>query len=235
MFKITPDFNSALMLCDASSPSDHHECIITIADTESEATSTIEVHDSDTDSIEILGCSHRWIVSIDVGFKNLGLLIYDVLRAEVVHWAVVDVQVRAFCAEEVTVSVQTFFATHVNPFVENSRLFTVLIEKQIPHPKVFRVSMIDCVLRGYLAGHGISTTTIQSKSVKNHFSRESEGLKTKTSYSAGKRRAVNLVRELLERKSVRVPDRLKAVFESAGKKDDMADAYLQFLFYIQTS
>ena len=65
-------------------------------------------NDSDEDEVEIIGQVHysvRWILSIDVGYRNLGLAVYDAEVQELVLWDVVDLAVHSFNGESIAAAV----------------------------------------------------------------------------------------------------------------------------------
>ncbi len=94
--------------------------------------------------------------------------------------------------------------------------------------KVYRIGLVDVALRAWLAGKGIQTSTIAPRNVKEFF-----GIH-EASYKKRKTLAVKKARELIAEWQ---PDRLSIVlkerFLKARKKDDMADAFLQWMFFNQ--
>jgi hypothetical protein len=159
----------------------------------------------------------RWIVSIDMGFKNLGLIIYDIRSAEVVEWTLVDVGVDSFNKENVAYAAKSLFDNKISPIVTHPRQCRVLLERQVPHPNPFKVLMTECAIRGILLGNN------------SYF-----GMPAGESYGARKRRAVAVAREALLTSRIRMPDLIKSTFETSRKKDDMTDAYLQLVFALET-
>lgn len=101
-----------------------------------------------------------------------------------------------------------------------------LIERQTQMLNVYKVGLVDMAMRAWLAGLGIKITTIIPQKVKEFFSiQEQTHKRRKTS-------AIRKVRALIaswdpSMLSVELKDR----FLQAEKKDDMADALLQWVFH----
>lgn len=194
-------------------------------------------NDSDEDTVEIIGQVNypvRWIISVDVGYRNLGLAVYDAEVKELVFWDVVDLAVHSFNGESIAAAVQVMFERYISPLVPQPRRCQAVIEKQVPHPRVLKVLMTECALRGFLMGKDMTVITVDPKAVKKYFSISGQ---RGESYGAGKRRAIEHVSRTLETGSphVRVPAQFRLVFERGRKKDDMADAFLHLKYVLMTS
>jgi hypothetical protein len=165
-------------------------------------------------------------LSIDVGFKNLGVFVHDPNQGKVLDWRALDLSLPCFQPEAIIEGLERALQPYLNltEVIENKCL--VIIEKQTQMLNVHRVGAVDLALRALLHGKGIPVKTADPKRVKAFFSIE------ESSYKKRKKAAVLKASELIDEwPSCQLSDQLRGQFNAAKKKDDMADALLQWIFF----
>jgi hypothetical protein len=194
----------------------------------------IVISSDDEESISIQSTSifnsDPIILSLDVGFKNLGIFMYDPAHSRVLEWDALDLSISKFEPEKIIEGVQKA----LEPYLSNPEILRkgchVLVEKQTRMLKVYKVGLVDMAIRAWLAGKGKQATTVDPKKVKKFFKMKWEN------HRQGKTLAVKKARELIEKwTSDKLSDDLRNRFLKAKKKDDMADAMLQWMFYSNSS
>jgi hypothetical protein len=166
------------------------------------------------------------ILSIDVGFKNLGIFMHDPNQPAVLEWKALDLSLSNFQPETIVRGLETALEPYLSlPLVSKNKC-VVLIERQTRMLNVHNVGAVDLTLRAWLYGRGIPIETVDPKKVKMHFSISEKNYKKRK--AAGVKIATKLMEDW---PSSQLSDRLRNQFASAQKKDDMADALLQWAYF----
>ena len=160
-----------------------------------------------------------YIVSVDVGIKNLALCAYDFCTNQVIHWENVSLvpNGRYVPAQNVQY-VRDFVLKHEALFGSAA---VILVERQMR----CNMRIIEAVLQTMYFDR---TLVISPKSIKAHYN-----LSTRN-YRQNKVKAVEWAQEFIKNngESVFAPD-VTRTFE-ASKKDDLADSLLICMFYLDT-
>lgn len=158
------------------------------------------------------------IVAVDIGVRNLGVCAYDPVAQKVVHWENHSMVSGRYLPKNNVAYVRDFALKHADLFANAD---VVLIERQM------RVNMrvIEALfeLLFYDKCHVVSP-----RSVKSHF-RISTG-----AYAANKKLAIDRAVASIASKPEHFADECREAFDKARKKDDMADALLMVLYYLDT-
>ena len=160
-----------------------------------------------------------YIVAIDVGVKNLGLCAYDMLTNKVVCWATTSLvpNGRYIPAQNVR---------YVREFVERySTIFAyasaILIERQMRCNMRIIESLFQCL-------YFDRTLVISPKSVKVHYDLATNN------YRHNKEKAVEWAKDFVDANPGVFDGDLAQQFLKAKKQDDMADALLLAMYYLDT-
>jgi hypothetical protein len=158
------------------------------------------------------------VVSIDVGIKNLGVCAYDFVQNKVVFWDNLSLVPGGRYVPSRNVE-------YVYNFVSrNQELFSsagvILVERQM------RVNMriIEAILQTIFYDRCI---IVSPRCVKAHY-----GLSAKN-YQQNKAKAVEWVTEFI-RSSECIDKVVADKFTLAKKKDDLADAFILIMYYLET-
>ena len=178
------------------------------------------------------GPTPRFILSMDVGYRNFALVIFDIVRQEIVVWENFDLGITTFTSSHILEAFESFFEARIAPVVGMAGISTTLIEVQAHRPSTYRVAMVDCILRGYLGGRGIPVRAIRPADVKRHF-----GFPIRQSHGQRKADSIRRVREFLDGApgGLAISQGVRQSFDRSRKKDDLADAYLQLLFFVRST
>ena len=165
----------------------------------------------------------RYVVSIDVGIQNLGLCIADisVLPAEVVVWE----RVR-LCSSSKYYPAET--VSHVVQFVQKyksyfNELAKLIIEQQMRT----NMRMVEAALHALFHAN---TIVLNPRVVKVHYNLSTRNYKT------NKLAAVTYVVEHLDdhKLKVYIPHALWCAYLAGKKQDDLADALIMLLYFLET-
>jgi len=159
-----------------------------------------------------------YVIAIDVGIKNLGLCIFDFRTSTVVEWDNVTLvpSGRYIPAQNVQ-NVRTFIHKYKH-FFDNA--FQVVVERQMR----CNMRIIESVIQALYFDICI---IISPRAVKMHYN-----LSTKN-YRANKQRAVDWAKLFVLHNTDVFQDGLKQ-FRDAEKQDDLADALILLLYYLDT-
>ena len=163
----------------------------------------------------------EYIISIDVGIKNLGFAVLEASSNNLVVWKRVNL---------VTSNTYQPFRNveYIHQFIENHATYfadakLVIIERQM------RVNMriIESVVHSMFYGRCM---VVQAQHVKLHF-----GL-NKRDYRKNKQAAVDFVNEQMEHSEPHIPNlhTWNAHWVQEGKQDDLADALIMLMYYVRT-
>jgi hypothetical protein len=157
-----------------------------------------------------------YVISIDVGIKNLGLCIFHMQLGKVVVWTNESLVPRGkqyFPRQNVE---------YVRALIERYRpyfdsCFQLVVERQMRS----NMRVIEAILE---TSYFNNCTIISPRSVKAHY-----GLSTRN-YKMNKLVAVQWVERFLESN----PDTAPTELFKGAKKDDLADALIMLLYYLDT-
>jgi len=158
-----------------------------------------------------------YVIAIDVGIKNLAICAYDFVTSKVVHWDNVSLvpSGRYIPAHNVQY-VRDFVSKHHSLFQHAS---VILVERQMR----CNMRIIEAVLQTMFFDR---CHIISPRSVKLHY-----GLSTRN-YRQNKVAAVEWVKRFLQANTDVILD--PDPFEKTSKQDDLADALLLVLYYLDT-
>ncbi|MAT69680.1 MAG: hypothetical protein CMJ58_09165 [Planctomycetaceae bacterium] len=162
----------------------------------------------------------RYVVSVDVGIKNLGLAVFDLATCKFVFWNNVSLvpNGRYLPANNVQY-VRDFVARHEWAFND---AIAVLVERQMR----CNMRIIESVLQTMFFDKCI---IINARSVKAHYN-----LGTKN-YRMNKERAVQWVTDFVaQNPDAFATHAVQLPWEELHKKDDLADALLLIMYYLDT-
>lgn len=160
-----------------------------------------------------------YVIAVDVGIKNLGICVFDFITAKVVFWDCVSlVGYGKYYPLHNVEYVRKFVRAHEYYFKNAAK---VLIERQM------RVNMriIEAILHNTFYECCI---IIAPRSVKLHYD-----LSTKN-YKQNKRKAVEWATLHLENNPKVFTDEALSVWKTGKKRDDLADALLLVMYYLDT-
>jgi hypothetical protein len=166
------------------------------------------------------------IMSIDVGYKNFGLFIFDPNEDTVLEWKALDLSVSKFKPDNIIHCLKEALEPYLSLSAILRNNCRVIIEKQTQMLNVHKVVLVDLALRAWLSGRGVAVETVDPKRVKGHFYISEKKYKKRKAVAV--ERAQGLIGEW---PSSRISDALRNSFMSAKKKDDMADALLQCVYF----
>lgn len=163
-----------------------------------------------------------YIISIDVGIRNLGFVVYDTTTQNVVEWKRVDIckEGKYFPYKNVQYALD-FMNEHANYFA-NCQL--LLVERQM------RVNMriLEAVFQSQMYDRCV---VVQAQSVKMHFSIACRN------YKQNKRRAVEWLTfhwNTFAGKYVLNINAWQQTWLCSNKQDDLADCMIMLLYYLNT-
>lgn len=182
-------------------------------------------------SLSELACrSFRYIISIDVGLKNLAYVTYDCESEFIFKWRLVNLECSGTDLPELSRSVRKAFAEMIDQLPINQVFF--VIEKQP------RRGLIPIAAQFHaLAYASEELTTAVMTAFKA--SQIPDAVPRSTKYMDRKKDAVRMVSDWLDGDIKSLPRRLFLSFEDVisfhqlQKKDDMADCLLQLLAFVQ--
>lgn len=159
------------------------------------------------------------VLAIDVGIKNLGICCYDFIQNQVVHWDNVSLVPNGRYVPSQNVQyVRDFVAKHKAFF---DRASIVLIERQMR----CNMRIVEAVLQCMFYEH---CCVISPRSVKAHY-----GLSTRN-YRMNKAKAVEWAKEFVNANPHVFAPTVLDLFVRSGKQDDLADALLLVMYYLDT-
>jgi hypothetical protein len=164
------------------------------------------------------------IISVDIGYRNIGIFMYDPNQCAALEWTSLDLSLTDFEPDTIIRGIENVF----NPYLSRREVVRYgchfLVEKQTRMVRMYKVALVDMALRAWLAGQSIAVSTVIPKEVKKHFGICAKGYKKRKSL------AVKKAREMTDNWQI-VTDEMRATFLSTKKNDDMADAFLQCMFF----
>ena len=159
------------------------------------------------------------VIAIDVGIKNLAICAYDFVTSQVVHWDNVSlVPSGRYVPAQNVQYVRDFVTKHHHLF---SQAGAVLVERQMRCNMRIIESVLQCMFFD-------RCFVINARSVKMHY-----GLSTRN-YRANKQKAVEWTQSFVEKNGAVFVPGVAELFLRGGKQDDLADALLLVMYYLDT-
>lgn len=159
-----------------------------------------------------------YAISIDIGIKNCGICIFDFITGKVVLWKNVPMCPGKYNPSNNLHYVEEFVNAHAQYFHSAAK---VLIEKQMR----CNMRILEAILHTMFRDRVI---IINAKHVKSHY-----GLST-DSYRNNKKRAVSWANGFVNNNAFVFDDGVLAHFKSPNKQDDMADALVMLMYYLDS-
>jgi hypothetical protein len=160
-----------------------------------------------------------YVVAIDVGVKNLGICVWDFNTAKIEHLETVSLVPHGRYIPSDNVSYVRSFISRFNTYFTDAKV--VLVERQM------RVNMriIESVIQ---ALYYEKCVVVSPRLIKMHYD-----LSTK-SYKGNKAKAVEWAMEFVLNNPQSFAPGVIDKLSTSKKKDDMADALIMVLYYLDT-
>lgn len=163
--------------------------------------------------------SGHLVVAIDVGIKNLALCVYDFLTSKVTHWDNVTLVANGRYVPALNVQyVRDFVLRHHNIFANAS---IIIVERQMR----CNMRIIEAVLQTMFFEKCV---VVNARCVKLHYN-----LGTRN-YRANKAKAVEWAQEFCDNNPTAFTPEALGVYKKGGKQDDLADALIMVMYYLDT-
>ena len=159
-----------------------------------------------------------YVIAIDVGIMNLGLAVFDFNTSQVVHWDRVSLCQGRYMPSKNIDYIRDFIARNEHFFLH---CFVVLIERQIR----CNMRIVESVLQALFHDRCL---IIAARSIKVHF-----GISTKN-YRGNKAKAVEWASQFIQANPYAFSPGVQMVFNDNTKRDDLADALLLLMYYLDT-
>jgi len=186
------------------------------------------------------------ILSFDVGIINLAYCIFDNLTKKIIHWEIINNEIKNFNAKISSSGVSDLYINLIKNLDQRPHLLDVdivLIEKQPSFNPKMRIIAGCLQTYFYIRGVVDKSEDIKIKSVE-FFSPKNKlkcytgpeldisknGKTVKGKYAQTKKMGVLIARSKLEENEE--TKTMCTLFENSKKKDDLSDCYLQALTYI---
>lgn len=161
----------------------------------------------------------RYLISIDVGIKNLGICVYDFCSCQVVLWDCVSLVPNGRYLPQNNVEYVRSFVQKYEYFFDNAQ--KILIERQIR----CNMRIVEAILQTMFYSKCL---VISARSVKIHYD-----LSTKN-YRANKEKAVQWASQFLQANPIAFVDGAVLNWKTKTKQDDLADSLLLVMYYLDT-
>lgn len=162
----------------------------------------------------------RYLISIDVGIKNLGLCVFDFVTASVVFWDNVTIVPNGRYMPAQNVQYVRDFVTRYDAFFHHAAV--IVVERQMR----CNMRIIESVLQAMFFN---VCTVINARSVKLHY-----GISTRN-YRNNKQKAVQWAEMFVtNNRNVAFAPGALDVWDNAKKRDDLADSLLMTTYYLDT-
>jgi hypothetical protein len=164
-------------------------------------------------------------LSIDIGIKNMGYLIYDTDLSRIIKWDIITLcETNASKVDMITLG--KTINTKFKEIFSSYQIHSVIIENQIGFNAI-RMKSVQSMVSMYFIDHYIDNICYWNASNKL----KDYGLPKKTTYAQRKKESINITKSQI---TELYPEHID-FFMSHKKKDDLADAYLQFVSYIKNN
>lgn len=163
--------------------------------------------------------SSWYVISIDVGIKNLGMCVFDLIQGQVVYWKNESLVPDGgkYCPMNNVQYVRDFITKHSAYFGSCGQL---VIERQMR----CNMRIVEALLHSMFWDRCV---VISAHSVKKHYDLSTNN------YRGNKLRAVEFVTAFLQRNPTVFAEGVASAM-NAKKADDLADSLLLVLFYLDT-
>ncbi len=158
------------------------------------------------------------VLAIDIGIKNLGLCAYDFCESKVVHWDNVSIVQGRYVPMQNVQYVRDFVARHAELF---ARAAVIVVERQMRS----NMRVIEAVLQTMFFERCV---VVSPRCVKMHY-----GIGHRD-YRKNKVAAINWATEFCAANGPIFPPEVLDVFTRGKKQDDLADALLMVMYYLDT-
>lgn len=160
-----------------------------------------------------------YVIAIDVGIKNLSFVVWDFTSAKCIHWENVCLVPNGRYLPQHNVAYVRGFVQRYEHYFSNA--FALVIERQIR----CNMRIIEAILHTMFFDR---TYIISAKCVKAHYNLSHKN------YKANKAAAVEWASNfVLHNPNVFAHD-LATVYQRSKKQDDLADALLLVMYYLDT-
>ena len=163
------------------------------------------------------------VVAIDVGIKNLAICVYDFLTNKVVHWDNVSLVPNGRYIPALNVQYVRNFVYRYNEIFANAAV--IIIERQMR----CNMRIIEAVLQCMFFEKCV---VVNARCVKLHYN-----LGTRN-YKANKAKAVEWVHTYIDNNpdvfATGADHPIANRFKQGGKQDDLADALIMVMYYLDT-
>jgi len=162
----------------------------------------------------------QYLISIDVGIVNLGICVFDFTCAKYVLWDNISLVPNGRYMPAQNVQYVRNLVTKYHTYFDNAA--QIVVERQMR----CNMRIIEAVINAMFYDR---CTVINARSVKLHY-----GLSMKN-YKLNKERAVAWAREFVRNNELTafLPG-TTARFKAGSKQDDLADALLLCMYYLDT-
>lgn len=161
----------------------------------------------------------HYVIAIDVGIKNIGMCVFDFLTSSVVFWTCESlVSNGKYIPSNNVLYVHNFIEKH-SEYFDNA--WCVVVERQMR----CNMRIVEAILHSRFYS---KCEVISARSIKMHYD-----LSTKN-YKANKLKAVEWVTEFIRVNPQAFKEGVVKAFEHKGKRDDLADALLLVIYYLDT-
>jgi hypothetical protein len=160
-----------------------------------------------------------YVVSIDVGVKNVGICVFDFRSCKVVCWENTNLVSSGRYMPSQNVTYVMEFIKKYKTYFDDA--LTVLLERQMR----CNMRIIESIIH---ALHHNKAIVISPRAVKMHYD-----ISTRN-YKNNKERAVEWVDKFVVSNASAFESKLVLQYEAARKKDDYADALMMLLYYLDT-
>ena len=162
-----------------------------------------------------------YVIGLDIGFRNLGFCVYDCRVHRVVHWENACIVSGKHRPKDNVKYIMQFLEAH-RPWFDHS--FAIVVEQQMRVNLRIMAAVIEALF--YTSNN---VHIIPPRQVKVHYNLSTG------QYASNKAAAVEWIRDWLSFNGERaVTPEAYRVWTRARKKDDLADALLLVLFYLDT-
>lgn len=193
-------------------------------------------HDQDSNNQQP---TYDILISIDVGQKNMGIAIFGCENKKLVRLMLHDLKVAdKFAAASVCKATQSLVGDLFSNFIQPDQTVLVLLEHQMKYSAygkfnasvALKNNVVATSLVSAFMHRGVTTVEVPAKNIKKRFKINSKVYKQK------KDAAILCCTEILEewQRAGVVDDQAWKQFRSEEKCDDMADAFLQGLYCLET-
>lgn len=161
----------------------------------------------------------RYVISIDVGIKNLGFCVFDFVTAKFVFWDNISLVPNGRYIPSNNVQYVRDFITRYQSFFDEASC--VIVERQMR----CNMRIIESVVQALFFDKCV---VINARAVKAHYDLSAKN------YRLNKQRAVQWAEQFVTNNGSAFTPGVTSAFENLQKKDDLADSLLLITYYLDT-